>query len=86
MECYMFFLPTDVQSENNSNATSLKALASKVLFALSQNHFGAVFNRISARLQELSACSEENPDYSDIELIQVKMKILFTKHELITHS
>ena len=53
-----------------NNSPSLKALASKVLFALSQNHFGAVFNRISARLQELSACSEENPDYSDIELIQ----------------
>lgn len=52
------------------NTPSLKSLASKVLFALSQNHFGAVFNRISARLQELSACSEENPDYSDIELIQ----------------
>lgn len=67
----LFFLITDVQSENNSNATSLKALASKVLFALSQNHFGAVFNRISARLQELSACTnEENADYSDIELIQ----------------
>lgn len=60
----------DVQSENNPNATALKALASKVLFALSQNHFNAVFSRISARLQELSACSEENPDYSDIELIQ----------------
>jgi neurofibromin 1 len=53
-----------------NNAPSLKVLASKVLFALSQNHFGAVFNRISARLQELSACSEENPDYGDIELIQ----------------
>lgn len=53
-----------------NNSPSLKALASKVLFALSQNHFGAVFNRISARLQELSACAEENPDYSDIELIQ----------------
>lgn len=65
----MYFFP-DIQSESNPNATSLKALASKVLFALSQNHFGAVFNRISARLQELSACSEENPDYSDIELIQ----------------
>ncbi|XP_055612148.1 neurofibromin isoform X5 [Uranotaenia lowii] len=60
----------DIQNENNQNATSLKALASKVLYALSQNHFGAVFNRISARLQELSTCSEENPDYSDIELIQ----------------
>lgn len=60
----------DVQSESNPNASSLKALASKVLFALSQNHFVAVFNRISNRLQELSASSEENPDYSDIELIQ----------------
>lgn len=60
----------DVQSDSNPNATSLKALASKVLFALSQNHFSAVFNRISSRLQELSATSEENPDYSDIELIQ----------------
>lgn len=57
-------------NESNPNALALKALASKVLFALSQNHFGAVFNRISARLQELSATSEENPDFSDIELIQ----------------
>lgn len=60
----------DVQSDNNPFATSLKPIASKVLFALSQNHFHAVFNRIAARLQELSTCSEENPDYSDIELIQ----------------
>lgn len=57
-------------NESNLNATALKALASKVLFALSRNHFSAVFNRISARLQELSATSEENPDFSDIELIQ----------------
>lgn len=57
-------------NDSNPNALALKALASKVLFALSQNHFGAVFNRISARLQELSATSEENPDFSDIELIQ----------------
>lgn len=57
-------------NETNPNALALKALASKVLFALSRNHFGAVFNRISARLQELSATSEENPDFSDIELIQ----------------
>lgn len=68
----LMILILDVQSDINvpNNSISLKALASKVLFALSQNHFGAVFNRISARLQELSACSEENPDYSDIELIQ----------------
>lgn len=57
-------------NESNPNALALKALASKVLFALSQNHFSAVFNRISARLQELSTTSEENPDFSDIELIQ----------------
>ncbi|XP_073824813.1 neurofibromin 1 isoform X5 [Musca autumnalis] len=60
----------DVQSDSNPNAAQLKILASKVLFALSQNHFSAVFNRISARIQELAACSDENPDYSDIELIQ----------------
>ncbi|EDX14504.1 GD21256 [Drosophila simulans] len=60
----------DVQSDSNPNAAQLKALASKVLFALSQNHFSAVFNRISARIQELTSCSEENPDYNDIELIQ----------------
>lgn len=66
------FINTDAQCDINmpNNSPTLKALASKCLFALSQNHFGAVFNRISARLQELSACSEENPDYSDIELIQ----------------
>ncbi|XP_053968460.1 neurofibromin isoform X3 [Anastrepha ludens] len=60
----------DVQSDNNPNAAQLKAIASKVLFALSQNHFSAVFNRISARIQELTTCSDENPDYCDIELIQ----------------
>lgn len=59
----------DVPNEN-PNVPQLKNLASKVLFALSLNFFNAVFNRISARLQELSACNEENPDYSDIELIQ----------------
>lgn len=29
-----------------------------------------MFNRISARLQELAKCGDENADYSDIELIQ----------------
>lgn len=48
----------------------IKDLASKVLFALSLNFFNAVFNRISARLQELSNSGEENPDCSDIELMQ----------------
>lgn len=57
-------------SNSNSNALALKALASKVLFSLSRNHFAAVFNRISARIQELSVSSEENPDFTDIELIQ----------------
>lgn len=57
-------------NENNPNAQSLKALASKVIFALSQNHFNWVFSRIVARLQELSVTSEENPDFSDIELVQ----------------
>lgn len=48
----------------------LKNLASKVLFALSINFFNAVFNRISGKLQELSTSTEENPDYTDLELIQ----------------
>ena len=48
----------------------LRSLASRVLFALSMNNFNAVFNRVSARLQELSTSNEENPDYADIELIQ----------------
>ncbi|KAG6459574.1 hypothetical protein O3G_MSEX011449 [Manduca sexta] len=60
----------DTRNENVVNNTVLRQLASKVLFALSLNFFNAVFNRISARLQELSSSSEENPDYTDIELIQ----------------
>ena len=48
----------------------LRSLASRVLFALSVNNFNAVFNRVSARLQELSTNNEESPDYADIELIQ----------------
>jgi len=49
----------------------IKDLASKVLFALSLNFFNAVFNRISAKLQELQSNSgEENLDCSDIELMQ----------------
>ncbi|XP_049883616.1 neurofibromin isoform X3 [Pectinophora gossypiella] len=60
----------DMRGETSASNTLLRQLASKVLFALSLNFFNAVFNRISARLQELSSSSEENPDYTDIELIQ----------------
>ncbi|XP_050358345.1 neurofibromin isoform X1 [Nymphalis io] len=60
----------DLRNESNVNSTLLRQLASKVLFALSLNFFNAVFNKISARLQELASSSEENPDYTDIELIQ----------------
>ncbi|KAM3956254.1 LOW QUALITY PROTEIN: neurofibromin 1 [Aphomia sociella] len=60
----------DMRNESVVNNTLLRQLASKVLFALSLNFFNAVFNRISARLQELASSSEENPDYTDIELIQ----------------
>ncbi|KAG5883545.1 hypothetical protein JTB14_016659 [Gonioctena quinquepunctata] len=49
---------------------AIRLLASKVLFALSVNFFNAVFNRISPKLQELASCPDENPDFSDIELIQ----------------
>lgn len=54
----------------NPNANAIRNLASKVLFALSVNFFNAVFNRISSKLQELASSPDENPDYSDIELIQ----------------
>lgn len=64
-----YCLFTDIPNDIPQHA-HLKNLASKVLFALSLNFFSAVFNRISARLQELSNCGDENPDYSDIELIQ----------------
>ncbi|XP_035742449.1 neurofibromin-like isoform X1 [Vespa mandarinia] len=63
--CQFIDIPNDIPQHAH-----LKNLASKVLFALSLNFFSAVFNRISARLQELSNCGDENPDYSDIELIQ----------------
>ncbi|XP_023719668.1 neurofibromin isoform X2 [Cryptotermes secundus] len=63
--CQFIDVPND-----NPTVLQLKNLASRVLFALSLNFFNAVFNRISGRLQELSACNEENPDCSDIELIQ----------------
>nr|XP_023020941.1 neurofibromin isoform X3 [Leptinotarsa decemlineata] len=49
---------------------AIRLLSSKVLFALSVNFFNAVFNRISSKLQELASCPDENPDFSDIELIQ----------------
>ncbi|KAJ2943373.1 hypothetical protein O0L34_g12181 [Tuta absoluta] len=60
----------DSRNEVTTSSMELKGLASKVLFALSLNFFNSVFNRISARLQELATSTEENPDYTDIELIQ----------------
>ncbi|XP_017785481.1 PREDICTED: neurofibromin isoform X3 [Nicrophorus vespilloides] len=57
-------------SNDNAYIHRLKLLASKVLFALSSNFFNSVFSRISSKLQELASCPDENPDYSDIELIQ----------------
>ncbi|KAJ8986296.1 hypothetical protein NQ317_010008 [Molorchus minor] len=55
---------------DNPNVHAIRLLASKVLFALSVNFFNAVFNRISSKLQELASSPDENPDFSDIELIQ----------------
>lgn len=57
-------------NDTTSLALQLKNLASKVLYALSQNNFTAVFNRISARLTALSTCNEDQSDMSDLELIQ----------------
>ncbi|XP_074600003.1 neurofibromin 1 isoform X2 [Brevipalpus obovatus] len=63
--CQFIDMPND-----NPMTSQLRILASKVLFALSLNNFNALFSRISTRFQELSNCSEENPDCIDIELIQ----------------
>ena len=60
----------DMPNDNSNMVTQIRHLTSKVLFALSINSFSAVFNRISNRLQELSVSNEENPDHTDIELIQ----------------
>ncbi|XP_057670020.1 neurofibromin isoform X1 [Diorhabda carinulata] len=68
-EICAFLVGKDMPSDN-PNVHAIKQLASKVLFALSVNFFNAVFNRISSKLQELASCPDENPDYSDIELIQ----------------
>lgn len=65
-----FIFVADVPNHDNVCYIQLKNLASKVLFALSINFFNAVFNRISGKLQELSTSTEENPDYTDLELIQ----------------
>ncbi|CAB3257524.1 unnamed protein product [Arctia plantaginis] len=76
----------DMRNENTVNNMLLRQLASKVLFALSLNFFNAVFNRISARLQELSSSSEENPDYTDIELIQYINVDILRLIRLLTES
>ncbi|XP_072402893.1 neurofibromin isoform X3 [Diabrotica undecimpunctata] len=68
-EICTFLVAKDMPSDN-PNVHAIKQLASKVLFALSVNFFNAVFNRISSKLQELASCPDENPDFSDIELIQ----------------
>ena len=58
-------------NDNSNMVNQIRILTSKVLFALSVNNFSAVFNRISGRLQELAVSNDENPDHTDIELIQV---------------
>jgi len=40
-------------SHEAANCSEVKVLASRVLFALSLNFFNAVFNRISARYENL---------------------------------
>ncbi|XP_013143458.1 PREDICTED: neurofibromin isoform X1 [Papilio polytes] len=76
----------DMRNESNISNTLLRQLSSKVLFALSLNFFSAVFNRISARLQELASSSEENPDYTDIELIQYINVDILRLIKLLTES
>ena len=70
------FLSSDSpQGYTDTGREQLRTLASKVLFALSLNNFGAVFSRISGRLQVLSKelavdSGVEQSDHTDIELIQ----------------
>ncbi|XP_074643053.1 neurofibromin-like [Tubulanus polymorphus] len=45
-------------------------LASKVLFALSLNNFTAIFNRISNRINQALNSSDDNDQFTDLELIQ----------------
>ncbi|XP_011426816.1 neurofibromin isoform X4 [Magallana gigas] len=66
--CKFLNQPTD---NPNPLVLQLKNLASKVLFALSQNNFTAVFNRISAKLSNLPPSADvDQSDLSDLELIQ----------------
>ncbi|XP_062578923.1 neurofibromin-like isoform X10 [Saccostrea cucullata] len=65
--CKFLNQPTD---NPNPLVLQLKNLASKVLFALSQNNFTAVFNRISAKLSNLPSADGDQSDLSDLELIQ----------------
>ena len=57
-------------NDNSNMVNQIRDLTAKVLFSLSVNNFSAVFSRISSRLHELSVSSEENPDHTDVELIQ----------------
>ena len=49
-------------STNYNMVQQIRSLSSKVLFALSINNFGAVFSRISGRLQELSVSGGSGND------------------------
>ncbi len=60
----------DMPNDSSNMVNQIRTLASKVLYALSVNNFAAVFSRFTFRLSELSTSSEENPDHTDIELIQ----------------
>lgn len=69
LKCKRNFI--DEKNDASPSNIALRGLSSKVLYALSQSHFGAVFNRIASRLQELSASPDDNSsDYNDIDLIQ----------------
>ena len=44
---------SDMPNGDNPMVVQLRTLASNVLFALSQNNFNAVFNKISARWEQM---------------------------------
>ncbi|XP_067932931.1 neurofibromin-like [Watersipora subatra] len=48
----------------------VKGQAERVLYALSHSHFNAIFSRVSRRIQTIQNGNEDNPDTSDINLLQ----------------
>lgn len=65
-------VPPHLQHHLHVQQHRLRLLSSRVLYVLSERQFGAVFNRVSARLAELSVSGEERlepPHMADLQLL-----------------